>query len=612
MISRQRARALRLSSRLSLAAAFLLLALGGWRKVGSPEIDFGRELFAAWRISEGAVLQRDLAHLFGPLSTHINGLAFAVFGASFSTLFYLNLLCAAAVAFMTHRLAARLAGEAAAFAACAFVILVYLFHQEPQASNYNFLSPYSHEAAHATLLTLFLVCLLDRWSGEGSDRALRGAGFVYGMVLLTKPEFALAASGGALAFFAVQKPDIGFRAAGGFLAWAAALPLAFLAWFTARADFATGATALTMPFFAPFKADVGGTAFYSRYGGFDDPGGNLKAMALGLSIVAAPLALAAIAKKAKADSRAVPVAVCAAGGALAWFFGFARVPMAIPLLLSVVFVVGAMRVRAAGGGEERRKAVLTVTLAAVSLLLTLKIFLNAGLAHYGIFLTLPGAVLLISLAAGGLGDARRRSASLGVLAVAAVLAWQYLALTCRTWSDYGFTLGSGSDAMDTKRSDSAILLASSGRWLEGNLKPGETFLVLPDSPVLNYLSRSTPPTPFVKYMPPEIALFGEERMIDALKVEPPGYILIFRGAAVDYGVGDFGESPAFGKAMMDWIGGRYELFARSAKVAPWSEREVLFYRRKGGETSAADGSPTTQVASSSSAADMSSSASGSP
>ncbi len=57
----------------------ILLSLGGlaavllavsWRKWPDPLIDFGRELYLPWRISQGAVFGRDVESLYGPLSAY--------------------------------------------------------------------------------------------------------------------------------------------------------------------------------------------------------------------------------------------------------------------------------------------------------------------------------------------------------------------------------------------------------------------------------------------------------------------------------------------------------------------------------------------------------------
>ena len=62
------------------AATFAGLLAWSWRKWPDPLVDFGRELYVPWQITEGQVLFRDVASLFGPLSPYLNALWFRLFG----------------------------------------------------------------------------------------------------------------------------------------------------------------------------------------------------------------------------------------------------------------------------------------------------------------------------------------------------------------------------------------------------------------------------------------------------------------------------------------------------------------------------------------------------
>ena len=51
-----------------------------WRKWPDVIVDFGRELYIPWRLSEGAVLYRDVDDVYGPLSQYFNAGLFRLFG----------------------------------------------------------------------------------------------------------------------------------------------------------------------------------------------------------------------------------------------------------------------------------------------------------------------------------------------------------------------------------------------------------------------------------------------------------------------------------------------------------------------------------------------------
>ena len=52
-----------------------------------PVVDFGRELYVPWRITQGDVLYQDIAYFNGPLVPYINAAIFAVFGVGTLSLF---------------------------------------------------------------------------------------------------------------------------------------------------------------------------------------------------------------------------------------------------------------------------------------------------------------------------------------------------------------------------------------------------------------------------------------------------------------------------------------------------------------------------------------------
>ena len=66
--------------------AFFALTWWSWRKWPDPLIDFGRELYVPWQITEGRVLYRDIESLFRPLFPYVNALWFRLFGVSLTTL----------------------------------------------------------------------------------------------------------------------------------------------------------------------------------------------------------------------------------------------------------------------------------------------------------------------------------------------------------------------------------------------------------------------------------------------------------------------------------------------------------------------------------------------
>src|SRR5207244_13175095 len=81
-------------------------AMASWtrEKWADPLIDFGRELYVPWQLSQGRVLYADVAYLNGPLSPYLNALWFRLFGVGIRTLVICNVALVAAIVVLLYRL----------------------------------------------------------------------------------------------------------------------------------------------------------------------------------------------------------------------------------------------------------------------------------------------------------------------------------------------------------------------------------------------------------------------------------------------------------------------------------------------------------------------------
>jgi len=163
-----------------------------WRKWPEPLIDFGRELYLPWRLSNGAVLYRDADDFYGPLSQYLNAGLFRLFGPGLMTLAAANLVVFATILASIYMLFRRAWGIGAALASCAVFIAVFGFSAF-YGGNYNFVTPYSHEATHGFLVCLLLVIVLVRWLDRPTIASAAGAGCLFGLTAVLKPEIMLSA-----------------------------------------------------------------------------------------------------------------------------------------------------------------------------------------------------------------------------------------------------------------------------------------------------------------------------------------------------------------------------------------------------------------------------------
>ena len=74
--------------------------------------------------------------------------------------------------------------------------------------------------------------------------------------------------------------------------------------------------------------------------------------------------------------------------------------------------------------------------------------------------------------------------------------------------------------------------------------------------MINFLSARRNPSPYVNFMPPEVILFGEEKILDSLRAEPPDFaMVVHRDSSRSYGLRFFGRD--FGRRIFAWIESEY-------------------------------------------------------
>jgi hypothetical protein len=183
---------------------FVIAATVSWRKCTAVVYDFGTELYIPWRLSQGAVLYRDLFFFAGgPLSQYYNALLFKAFGVSFLTLIFSNLAAVCLMLLVIYRRFLAAADAWTATTICLGIILIFAFEQAPIYENYNYAAPYSHEALHGLVLSVFAVALLSDWIIKQRIYFALLAGFCSGLVFLTKPDIFMALTACDVAAFAI-------------------------------------------------------------------------------------------------------------------------------------------------------------------------------------------------------------------------------------------------------------------------------------------------------------------------------------------------------------------------------------------------------------------------
>lgn len=570
-----------------LAGPLLVLGAAGamlvwcWRRWPDPLIDFGREIYVPWRLTQGEVLYRDIAHFNGPLSPYLNALWFRLFGVSLDVLVFCNLALLAALTLLLYRAIASIADRVAATAAGLVFVSVFAFGQLLRHGNFNYVAPYSHELTHGLLLGLLAIVAFERCR-PGRPGPWAVSGLLLGLTFLTKPEPFVATLGAVSVGLGVRlwsEPTArqsGLRDAG-VLAGAALVPPAIACLLLAQAmPVAAASRGVLGAWTYAFDPALATLPYYRRVLGTLELSSNLASLgrwSAGYAIVfgtAVVCALALRSRRAIRIATALVAIVCAVAAAVAFqrLAPWQEAARPLPALLALLLVASlAAQLRNPRVGEDPPRALRCSVLLTFSWLLLAKIALNASFAHYGFALAMPGTLLLVAALVGWLprrierlrpgAGALVRVASLGTVAVAVA---GLLGVTRHFVSAKTVPVSRGADLLLAGGPGRARAVNRLLHEIDARVGARETLAVLPEGVMLNYLTRRVNPTGYLNFMPPELLMFGESAMLEAFREHPPDFIVLAHRPTREYGLPFFGID--YGQTLHRWIAGAYHPIAQ--------------------------------------------------
>lgn len=522
-----------------------------WRMWADPLVDFGGEAYVAWRLSEGDVLYRDLAYFTGPLAPYLQATWMRVFGASLTTIAAVNLVQLAAVLAMLYALLRRIADDFGAACACAGFAVLGGLALHGGAGNYNFVWPYSQEMPLATALSLATLLVSGGWIEKPSKAKAILVGALFGLVFLTKLEFTLAL--GAALGSALLASDVQRRVKLSALAWASvsALVPGLISWALLAAAMPASDALLGVLGAWPhaLAGDAGDFPLYRVAMGLDPLGHHLARIAAWAAGSAAAIAaLQYVAQRLGTLAAALAGAGLAAAAVAALDLRDALYPLTFYTAGAAWLAWRTRRADASGA--------LRVAWCVFACLLLVRMALNARLQFYGFALAAPGwTVVAIALASWlpSHAPAKRKAlrAALVPLLAAVVVAHVAAMAEGRRWNT--LEVGDGADRMVVN--PRGQFLPEALAWIDERCPADGTLLVLPEGAMLDYLSRRRAPTRHFSFMPPEMAMYGEDEMLRALKASPPDAILLVHRDTSEYGVPHFGRD--YGRAILAWVKSEY-------------------------------------------------------
>jgi 4-amino-4-deoxy-L-arabinose transferase-like glycosyltransferase len=559
---------------IAIGVAFVAMLTWSWRKWPDVLVDFGRELYVPWQLAQGKRLYSEVAYFLGPLSPHFNALWFRLFGPGLMTLALCNIVLTGLLTVLLFRLLRRVAGSLAVTAAVLAFVTVFAFGQLLTIGNCNYVCPYTHEAVHGLLLALVALGCWSAYLDSDDRRWLAGSGLALGLAFLTRVEPFVAGSVAVLSGLAItswirRAPARVTIAACGFLVGALVIPPAvafLLLWRSlppAQALQGTMASVL-----APFGGDVTGLKFFRENMGLSTPAASLGAIirwtGCFVAVLGPTAALSLILRKPGSHRPAIAVILFASlAGLLAALVpkeAWLRCPRPLPGAMLVIVVVSLKNLPAVRADRKTASKLIRITtLAVFALALLGKMILKTRVSHYGFTLAMPATLLLVIALLDWIPHAIQRAggyarvfqaAALGVLVASG---FGFLSITSNRFVQKTNTVGQGSDA---------FLADSRGKWvnlalaeIQKHVSASQTLAVLPEGAMVNYLSRRCASTAYTSFMPTELSIFGEDRILASFEARPPDFVLLVHKDTSEFGYRFFGRD--YGQVVGAWIHREY-------------------------------------------------------
>lgn len=553
-----------------------------WGRLGDPINDYGRDAYTAWQMLQGRRLYRDLAYQYAPLAPVLTMLWFKLLSVSLRTLIICNLVVLAGIVVCQYWMLRRTWGAFAAGCASVVFVVLFGFGNFTGISNYNFLTPYANAAVYGYATSLATAAFVCRSFEDRARLWLALAGVAAGLSALVKLEFLVAAwvtlATGLVIMMRVPPAPLRRRignlvVCAGAFAGAIVVSLCLMSLHVPMGDLLGG---LRRGYQLGSDARIWQMQFFRSAIGIDFAGRSVIKLVVYFCIYMQALLPAALVGLLMGKGGRYR-AVAAIGLMLGGFWLVSRYDFTaaspkfwldfwrgVPVLL-MIWLVGSVLVflRARPDSAGARAAAVNIVLIVFAMVMLLRMILNVRAYQFGFVQAAPAVILICAILtgpvpamidrAGGCGAILRWTA-IGLIGGIAVV---HLRFEARVLGTRTVALGSGADAMLASGDVGPVVREALAEVEEGG-GPADTMAVLPEGPLLNFLSRRRNPTPYELVNPVGLILSGgEESVLRSLEAHPPDWVLIVRQDTTAFGASPFGME--YGRSIWDWVKSHYRL-----------------------------------------------------
>jgi hypothetical protein len=550
-----------------------------WLKWPDLLIDYGRELYVPWQITKGKVLYADINHLYGPFSNYFNAFLFQIFGTGISTLAYFNIVIVIFITSIIYILIKSSFGELTATAAGIYFLVIFAFSQYTGISNYNFVCPYSHEITYGIFLFFLALFLFKKYIADPRTIYASLIGFFLGLIFLTKVEIFVAGFISilfGLIFIFWQLPPPHPRKHLLNLIFFFLLPIfAFCTYFSFHMPIIDALISIMASYKNIFIGALAGNIYYLHISGFDNPSQSINLMFKGtLAYLTYFMFIGFISYLFTRSIKKKPVygaiiiiitiliLILSVGIFSISWFDIAR-PYPVFIFGLLAYLIINLIIKREDKTFIARNLPFTL-LVIFSLFLLLKIILNVHLYHYGFALAMPAALVMVILMLYYIPDLISRW---GNKTVAMSFAGLFIFLTLLFYFNYtkhlydikNYPIAYGRDRLLTFNEELfgyGPIINKTLAYIDKSMSKNDTFIVMPDGVMLNYLVRRNNPSRYFEFTPNFVEAMGEDKIINEISLNPPSFIILSKKDTSEHGAQCFGVNYALN--IYSWITDNYD------------------------------------------------------
>lgn len=574
-------------SGLTILAGLIIWFLAvSWRRWPDPLIDFGRELYVPWRLVNGALLYRDVDEFYGPLSKYFNAILFIIFKPGLMVLVAANLAVFGAIIAVLYLILRRAWGFGAALLASAVFVAVFGFSQFVSSGNYNYATPYSHEATHGLLVCLLLVFVLVKWVDEPTRWRSFLAGLLLGLTALLKPEILFAAV--VVTFVAIFERWRLWRWAGarGNMIWiiGALLPTAaFTLYFLRFVPFQEALAYACKGWLNILSARFTNNAVERGFLGFDQPWLHLSQHALATlaacALIGAIVLIARFSDKIQRRSILISIGACLAAGTAGFgsaFITWGEVGRCLFGLIFLYLVWGALLTpRDQTQIDDNSVRIARRLIVFLALAMMARMILNGRIYQYGFYQAALAAVVISAFLIGeiparlGIHRGGQIIMAIGVVALVVSGVVSLSRQSAQLLQMKTVAISQGIDrfyAFPSQVESSGETVATVTKLITDN-QSGQSLLVLPEGVMINYLTRRPSTVAEVFFFSAATEGGREAEIVRQLDRSPPDLVVFIRRDLSEYGIQRYGDRPGNGALILAWLSDNYRVDFQNNRAA---------------------------------------------